>query len=84
MHPENQGGTPVFFNIRVTLKTLFGYLKGGHTVDELIDDFPSVKRQQALALLDFIQSNFMFNSFSDVQTAGWRKHPQKTKIPFWR
>ena len=59
VHPEIQSGTPVFFNIRVPIKELFDYLKGGHTVDEFIDDFPSVKHDQALAVLDFIQSNVL-------------------------
>ena len=69
VHPEIQSGTPVFFNTRVPIKGLFDYLKGGHTVDEFIDDFPSVKHDQALAVLDFIQSNFMFNLPLYVQTA---------------
>ncbi len=59
VHPEIQSGTPVFFNTRVPIKGLFDYLKGGHTVDEFIDDFPSVKHDQALAVLDFIQSNVL-------------------------
>lgn len=48
IHPDIQSGTPVFYNTRVPIKNLFDYLKGGHTVDEFIEDFPSVKREQAL------------------------------------
>ena len=67
--PEIQSGTPVFFNTRVPIAGLFDYLKGGHTVGDFIDDFPSVKYDQALAVLDFIQSNFMFNLSPNVPTA---------------
>jgi len=69
IHPEIQSGTPVFFNTRVPIKGLFDYLKGGHTVAEFIADFPSVTHEQVMALLDFIQSNFMFSPPAHVQTA---------------
>lgn len=61
IHPDIQSGTPVFYNTRVPIRGLFDYLKGGHTIDEFLEDFPSVKRDQALALLDFIQSTFSFD-----------------------
>lgn len=50
IHPDIQSGTPVFYNTRVPIKNLFDYLKGGHTVDDFIEDFPSVKREQALGV----------------------------------
>ncbi|MEI7582654.1 DUF433 domain-containing protein [Runella sp.] len=50
IHPDIQSGAPVFYNTRVPVKNLFDYLKGGHTVDEFIEDFPSVKREQALGV----------------------------------
>lgn len=52
IQPDIQSGTPVFFNTRVPIKNLFDYVKGGHTVQEFIDDFPSVQYEQALAVLD--------------------------------
>ncbi len=69
VHPDIQSGTPVFFNTRVPIRGLFDYLKGGHTVGEFIDDFPSVKPQQALALLDFVQSTVSFTTNFNVPTA---------------
>ncbi|WP_428662543.1 DUF433 domain-containing protein [Runella sp.] len=69
IHPDIQSGTPVFYNTRVPVKNLFDYLKGGHTIDEFIEDFPSVKREQALALLDYVQSTVTFNFSLNVQTA---------------
>ena len=50
--PEILGGTPVFIGTRVPLKNLIDYLEGGHTLDEFLDDFPSVNREQAVAVLE--------------------------------
>jgi uncharacterized protein (DUF433 family) len=69
IHPEIQSGTPVFYNTRVPIKNLFDYLKGGHTIDEFVEDFPSVTRDQAWALLDFVQATVSFNSNFNAQTA---------------
>jgi uncharacterized protein (DUF433 family) len=45
------GGTPVFVGTRVPAKTLLDYLQKGHSLDEFLDDFPTVTRQQAQELL---------------------------------
>ncbi len=50
--PEVLGGTPVFQGTRVPLKNLIDYLEGGHSLDEFLDDFPSVTREQAIAALE--------------------------------
>ena len=50
--PEILGGTPVFVGTRVPLKNLMDYLAGGHTLDEFLDDFPSVQRDQAVSALE--------------------------------
>ena len=47
--PERMGGTPCFHGTRVPVKTLFDYLSGGHPLSEFLDDFPTVKREQAEA-----------------------------------
>lgn len=46
------GGTPVFGGTRVPVQTLFEYLEAGDTVDDFLEGFPSVTRQQVLALLE--------------------------------
>ena len=46
------GGTPVFIGTRVPLRNLIDYLEGGYTLDEFLDDFPSVSRDQAIAALE--------------------------------
>lgn len=50
--PEILGGVPVFVGTRVPVRSLFDYLEGGDTLDEFLDDFPSVSREQAVAALE--------------------------------
>ena len=50
--PEVQGGAVVFAGTRVPLKNLIDYLEAGDSLEEFLDDFPSVTREQAVAVLD--------------------------------
>jgi len=50
--PEILGGTPVFAGTRVPLKNLIDYLEGGDSLEEFLEDFPSVSREQAVAALE--------------------------------
>ena len=50
--PEILGGTPVFVGTRVPLRNLIDYLEGGYILDEFLDAFPTVSREQALAALE--------------------------------
>lgn len=50
--PEILGGKPVFVGTRVPLQALVDYLEGGHTLDEFLNDFPSVPRELAIAALE--------------------------------
>ena len=50
--PEILGGTPVFVGTRVPAQALIDYMEGGHPLDEFLDDFPSVSREQAIAALE--------------------------------
>jgi uncharacterized protein (DUF433 family) len=49
--PEILGGTPVFCGTRVPMKNLIDYLAAGDTLDQFLDDFPSVRREQAVTAL---------------------------------
>ena len=46
------GGTPVFAGTRVPVQTLLDYLKGGETIDDFLEGFPTVKREQVIAFLE--------------------------------
>ena len=50
--PEILSGEPVFVGTRVPVQTLIDYLEGGYGVDEFLDNFPSVRREQVNAFLE--------------------------------
>ncbi len=50
--PEIMGGWPAFPGTRVPAKNLFDYLSGGDSLEVFLDDFPTVTRDQAIAMLD--------------------------------
>jgi uncharacterized protein (DUF433 family) len=50
--PDILGGMPVFAGTRVPVRSLFDYLEAGDTLDEFLNQFPSVTREQAIAALD--------------------------------
>jgi len=50
--PEKLGGTPVFYGTRVPIKNLFDCLEAGDTLNEFLDQFPTVAREQALQVLE--------------------------------
>ena len=53
--PNILSGTPVFAGTRVPVQTIIDYLAGGHSLNEFLDDFPTVQREQALDLLEQIK-----------------------------
>ena len=55
--PNIVGGTAIFAGARVPIKALFDYLEAGDDIDQFLDDFPSVKRDQAVALLELARIN---------------------------
>ena len=59
--PNIQSGEPVFTNTRVPVKNLFDYLKGGHSLDEFILDFPSVRKEQAIQVIDHFENLLNFH-----------------------
>ena len=50
--PEILGGTPCFRGTRVPLDSLIDYLEAGDSLDEFLDNFPSVSREAAIAALE--------------------------------
>jgi uncharacterized protein (DUF433 family) len=51
-HPEILSGTPVFAGTRVPVKNLTDCLESGESIDEFLDDFPSVSRKQVIQFLE--------------------------------
>ena len=54
--PEILGGTAVFQGTRVPFQALLDYIEGGQTLDEFLDDFPTVARESAIQALNLASS----------------------------
>jgi uncharacterized protein (DUF433 family) len=50
--PEVMGGTPVFAGTRVPVQTLLDYLEAGESIDDFLEGFPSVQREQVITFLE--------------------------------
>jgi uncharacterized protein (DUF433 family) len=50
--PEVMGGAPVFCGTRIPVQTLLDYLEAGDSIDEFLEGFPSVTREQVIAFLE--------------------------------
>jgi uncharacterized protein (DUF433 family) len=56
---EILGGTPVFVGTRVPVESLFDHLKAGDSIDVFLDGFPSVKREQVVAVLELVEHEIL-------------------------
>lgn len=52
-------GTPVFVGTRVPVQTLIDCLEGGETIDDFLEGFPSVSRQQVIAFLEEVKERMI-------------------------
>ena len=50
--PEILGGNPVFTGTRVPIQSLFDYIESGETLEEFLDNFPTVTKKQAIDVLE--------------------------------
>ena len=57
--PQIMGGTPVFVGTRVPFQTLIDYIEGGDTIDEFLDDFPTVSRDQVIAAIELAKTRVL-------------------------
>lgn len=57
--PEILGGEPVFKGTRVPIQSLFDHLEAGDSIDDFLEGFPSVKREQVIALLEHSRQQLM-------------------------
>jgi uncharacterized protein (DUF433 family) len=55
--PELMAGTPVFRGTRVPIHSLFEYMENGYSVDEFLESFPTVQREQVISLLQLSESS---------------------------
>ncbi len=64
-----QSGEPVFTDTRVPVKNLFDYLKAGHSLNEFLEDFPSVKKEQAIQVIEHFENLLNFHPPYEKNTA---------------
>ena len=57
--PEILGGTPVFVGTRVPVQALIDYIEGGHSLEEFLEDFPTVSRDLAVAALEQAKAHLL-------------------------
>lgn len=59
INPEKVSGAPVFAGTRVPIKNLFDYLEGGQSLEDFLDGFPPVTREQAVAVLELAEESLV-------------------------
>lgn len=59
INPEKLSGTPVFAGTRVPIKNLFDYIEGGDTIEDFLDGFPPVTREQAIDVLELAKESLL-------------------------
>ena len=60
------GGLPVFSGTRVPVRTLLDYLEAGQPLDEFLDDFPSVRKEQATQLLELLKQALLSHTWMKI------------------
>ena len=56
--PEIMSGAPCFAGTRVPIQNLIDYLEGGESIDEFLEDFPTVSRQQVISFLEEAKQSY--------------------------
>ncbi len=59
VNPDKVSGTPVFVGTRVPITNLFDYLEGGDSLEDFLEGFPPVTRQQAIAVLEIAERSLI-------------------------
>jgi len=57
--PERMSGAPCFYGSRVPIKNLFDYIEGGHTIDDFLDGFEGVTREQVVGVLELARRGLL-------------------------
>lgn len=57
VNPKVMHGTPCFAGTRVAVQTLFDHLEAGYTIDGFLEEFPTVRREQVLRLLNLLRED---------------------------
>ena len=67
--PDILGGTPVFQGTRVPIESLFDHLEDGVSLDDFLEDFPTVNREQAIRVLSMAEEIVTSSEFEAIYEA---------------
>ena len=67
--PDVMGGTPVFVGTRVPVQALIDYIEGGHSLEEFLNDFPTVSRELALGALEQAKAHLLADARASLTSA---------------
>jgi uncharacterized protein (DUF433 family) len=59
INPDKVSGTPVFAGTRVPIRNLFDYLEGGDSLEDFLEGFPPVTREQAIQVLEMAETSLI-------------------------
>ncbi len=59
INPNKMSGAPVFAGTRVPVKNLFDYLEGGENIEDFLEGFPPVSREQVVAVLEMAEKSLI-------------------------
>lgn len=76
VHPEIQDGAPVFSGTRVRVETFYDYMRIGVSVNEFLDEFPSITRDQALEVFELANRKLTLDQIASAVTG-----PQQNILP---
>ena len=79
VHPEIQDGAPVFSGTRIRIETFCDFIRIGVSVNEFLDEFPSITRDQALEVYDLVKSQYSIDQIKSLVT-GPNSQPVATRM----
>jgi uncharacterized protein (DUF433 family) len=68
--PEVMSGTPVFTGTRVPVQTFFDYMEGGDSMEEFLEDYPSVSKDAAIEVLEMAKKTLTSEKILNENFAG--------------
>jgi uncharacterized protein (DUF433 family) len=57
INPRIMHGTPCFAGTRVAVRTLFDHLQAGYSIEQFLEQFPTVRREQVLRLMEMLRDD---------------------------
>ena len=66
VHPEIQDGAPVFSGTRIRIETFYDFLRIGVSVNEFLNEFPSITRDQVLEVYDLVSQHYTPDDIAEL------------------